>query len=84
MYFLCMTQTGTISIGRQIAIARGEKRLTQQQLAEATGHAVRTIAAWEAGERTPRLRHLELLARVLGQEVSWFYASQESTDRRAA
>ncbi|MGH2878968.1 MAG: helix-turn-helix domain-containing protein [Solirubrobacteraceae bacterium] len=74
-----------IEIGRRIAEARAAKGLTQQQLAEKIGHAVRTIAAWEGNTRHPRTDAMAQIAEALGHPVAWFYAEHpDATGRRAA
>jgi transcriptional regulator with XRE-family HTH domain len=81
MYVSCMKR---VEIGHRITKARTAKGLTQQQLAEITGHAVRTIASWEANARHPRMDALAQLAETLDRDVSWFYGSADHDSRAAA
>ncbi|MCT9843743.1 XRE family transcriptional regulator [Leclercia adecarboxylata ATCC 23216 = NBRC 102595] len=50
---------------------RSEQGLTQSELAERVGVAQRTIASYEIGESTPRLKVLLRLASVLGTSPDW-------------
>ena len=52
----------SVHIGQRIAEARRTAELTQESLAKATGHAPRTVAAWEGGERHPRPEALVAIA----------------------
>jgi transcriptional regulator with XRE-family HTH domain len=75
---MCMQ---SVRIGQRIAQARLAKGLTQQQLAEDMGCAIRTVASWEASTRHPRTGALAKLADALDVPVASFYAD---SDRRAA
>lgn len=48
-----------------IAVARLQAGLTQAQAAAALGWSRATLANFETGQRTPRLTHLEPLAKLL-------------------
>jgi len=50
---------------------RSEQGLTQSELAERVGVAQRTIASYEIGESTPRLKVLLRLASALGTTPDW-------------
>lgn len=65
------------NVGVQIRKARLALGLSQVTLAVRVGYAERSIQAWEAGERTPRLDNLMALAEVLGQDVAFFYGSDD-------
>jgi repressor LexA len=69
-----VAQIVQVQFGSRLAEARREKGLTQRQLALAVGYAERTVAAWEAGDRSPRSAALTRLAGVLGVSVSDLYA----------
>ena len=47
---------------------RMRRFLTQAELAEKVGVSESTIAGWEVGRKTPRLRNIRKLAEVLGIE----------------
>lgn len=68
------------NVGAQIRKARDAKQLSQVQLAERLGCGERSLQAWEAGDRTPRLDALMQIADLLGQPVSWFYGAGEPND----
>lgn len=51
--------------GRNIAAIRKDQKMTQEQLADATGMAVRSIQNLELGERWPRLETLLMVSRAL-------------------
>lgn len=69
-------------IGRRIAEARRLNGMTQRQLASATGHAERTVMAWEGGTRHPRPRALREIATAVRRDVAWFYV--DPNERSAA
>lgn len=49
----------------RISQVRGERGLTQEELARRVRVSTRTVAAWESGASSPRLRHARALARAL-------------------
>jgi CheY-like chemotaxis protein/DNA-binding XRE family transcriptional regulator len=49
---------------------RGEKRLSQQKLADMLKIAQSTVGMWESGRRTPKLEEIERLAKVLRVTVN--------------
>lgn len=59
-------------IGRKLKNLRHEKRITQGQLAEAIGITRSTISNYEIGRRTPRLKDLQNIAKVLGVGLDYF------------
>jgi transcriptional regulator with XRE-family HTH domain len=69
--------SGRPDIGAQIQKARLALNLSQVELARRAGYAERSVQAWEGGERTPRLDNLMTLARVLAQDVAFFYGSDD-------
>jgi transcriptional regulator with XRE-family HTH domain len=48
---------------------RTDRKLTQQQLAEALGIAKRTVVRWEQGLREPGIAELKIMARFFGVSV---------------
>jgi transcriptional regulator with XRE-family HTH domain len=52
-----------------VRIARQRAGLTQQQLAQRSGHPRETIARWETGAREPSLESLRALVRACGLEL---------------
>ena len=59
---------------------RMRKFLTQAELAEKVGVSESTIAGWEAGRKSPRLRNIRKLAEALRVEP---IEISLTTDRRA-
>ena len=53
----------------EIARLRKKAKLTQNGLAKRVGVAEITIRCWENGTRTPRVKALKVLARVLKAEA---------------
>jgi len=70
-----------MDLGRKIVIARKNKWLTQEQLAELTNITVRTIQRIESGESTPRAYTLKTIAEALDTS---FEALQASQNKNAA
>ena len=68
------------NVGAQIRKARTASKLSQVDLAKRLGYAERSIQAWERGERLPRLPNLVALADALGQDVAFFYGSDDLPD----
>jgi transcriptional regulator with XRE-family HTH domain len=71
-------------VGDQLRKARLAVGISQVTLAQHTGYSERAIQSWERNERTPRLKHLIRLASTLGQEVAFFYGSDDPSDTSAA
>lgn len=53
--------------------------LTQRDLANAVGVDESTVSLWLSGERTPRVKNLERLARAMGLEASELWNGPEAT-----
>jgi len=67
-----------------IRLLRDLSDLTQAELAEAAGTSQPTIAAYEAGRKSPTLRTLHRLARVVGLEATIaFYRPMTREERRS-
>jgi transcriptional regulator with XRE-family HTH domain len=62
-----------------VRIARGRAGLTQQQLADRSGHPRETIARWESGAREPSLSSLLELAEAANLELVVHLAEQDSS-----
>lgn len=52
---------------------RRERRLTQRELADILGVQSNTVHLWEAGKRTPELKHLDAMCQRFGLEPSYFF-----------
>jgi transcriptional regulator with XRE-family HTH domain len=62
-----------------VRIARQRAGLTQQQLAERSGHPRETIARWETGAREPSLASLQALVAASGLELVINLARRDSS-----
>lgn len=60
--------------GRNVAAIRMKREITQQELADITGMATRSIQNIELGERWPRLATLLLISRTLKSNPEDFFA----------
>ena len=63
-----------VEIGNRLRLARVEKDLTQQELADRVGVTRQTIGLIEAGKYNPTLKLCLMLARVTGKtldELFW-------------
>ena len=60
------------SIGDRIRIARKEKNISQEELAEAIGSTKSAISRYESDKRQPRIEQLQRIAEVLGITVEYF------------
>lgn len=75
--FLLMQQFEAQEIGARIQLARKERGLTQEELAEIASFSKRSLQDYEAGLTIP-YRHFRELARLLKRPVEWFlYGDQE-------
>ena len=66
-----------MSVGRRIRKRRQTLKVTQQELARATGVTPQHISAIEQGKRDPSLASLARLAEELGVTVDYFVARKE-------
>ena len=69
-----------ISIGNKLRVARAEKGLTQQQLADLVGVTRQTIGLIEARRYNPTLKLCLMLARVTGKtldELFWIEGDEK-------
>ena len=68
-----------MSFADRLKAARKEKNMLQQELAEASGVAYRTIQNWESGSRRPsNFAKVELVAAALGVSTSELLDDNES------
>lgn len=70
-------RAGRPDVGGQIRKARDAAGISQVELALRLECGERTVQAWERNERTPRLDALASLAAELGQNVAFFYGSDD-------
>lgn len=66
-------------ISTRISQARKASRLTQQQLARATGKSRAAVAQWENGLVYPRPATLELIAKATGKPLAWLQTGIDET-----
>jgi transcriptional regulator with XRE-family HTH domain len=68
-----------VLIGRRIAAARNDAKLSQRSLATALGVSVRTVQNYESGRIVP-YRHLDTLSRLLRRRTTWLLSGEEEPD----
>lgn len=61
-------------IGSRIRAAREAKGLSQERLATLVKTSRRNVLRWEGGYNTPRVEHIEAIARETDQTVDFFMA----------
>ena len=64
-------------LGQRIASLRKERKLTQEQLAEAVGCSVEFISLIERGVNAPSVSGLEKFAKILKVEVRELFTFEE-------
>lgn len=64
-------------IVERIRLARLYLGLERREFAELTGVGLRTLAAWENGEREPKLKSIRKIAKATGRPVAWFLELEE-------
>lgn len=68
-----------VILGRMIQALREEKKISQEQLANALGCSQSTISNYEKGKRRIYISHIEKLAEVLDTPISTFLEAEEKT-----
>lgn len=69
--FLLVEQLAAKEIGARIKLARKERGLTQEQLAEMASFSKRSLQDYEMGETIP-YKHFREMAELLSRDVRWF------------
>lgn len=64
------------SIGQKLRLLRREKRMTQQDLADALDVKRATISNYEIGRRSPHLSELRRIAEYFGVGLDYFGVAQ--------
>lgn len=64
------------SIGHKLRLLRKEKRMTQQELADALNIKRATISNYEIGRRSPHLSELRRIAEYFGVGLDYFGVAQ--------
>lgn len=67
-------------LGRKIQLAREEKKIAQEQLAEAIGCSQSTLSNYENGKRRIYLSQLEKLSEVLDKPLAYFVEGLDNPD----
>ena len=63
---------GKLTLGDKIRLARVEKRLTQQQLADLLDTKQKSISRYEMNQVEPSIGALQKIAQALGKPISFF------------
>lgn len=69
--FLLMSQLQAKEIGARIALARNERGMTQEEVADVATFSKRSLQDYEAGHTLP-YRHMREISRLLNRPVEWF------------
>ena len=64
-------------VGKQIAVLRKEKGLTQNDLGERLGVSFQAVSKWERGEALPDITLLPDLAKILETTIDYILCSDE-------
>ncbi len=68
------------SLGAKIKKIRGERNLSQQQLADMMFVTRKAVSNWEAGKRMPDINMLTRLSKALGVETHIFFDIDDETE----
>ncbi|WP_334332821.1 MULTISPECIES: helix-turn-helix domain-containing protein [unclassified Companilactobacillus] len=68
------------NLGEKIKIARLDKHLTQQQLADQLFVTPQAVSKWENNQGSPSLDKIDDLSQILGKEINYFIGSNSSKD----
>lgn len=68
-----------MTFGEKLKTLRTTKKMSQAQLAQELGVALRTVSGWENQNRYPKKRELyQSLADILGCDISYLMSEEES------
>ena len=68
-----------MTFGEKVKTLRTTKKMSQAQLAQELGVALRTVSGWENQNRYPKKRELyQSLADILGCDISYLMSEEES------
>lgn len=68
-----------MTFGEKVKTLRTTKKMSQAQLAQELGVALRTVSGWENQNRYPKKRELyQNLADILGCDISFLMSEEES------
>jgi transcriptional regulator with XRE-family HTH domain len=82
-HLLLLTPATMTELSDKISAAIEGSPYNAREVAELVGVHESTVSLWINGERTPRVKHLEKLAQVLGREIGEFWAGPEATPATA-
>ncbi len=71
-----------MNFGEQLKELRSSKGLTQQELSEKSGVALRTVQRMERNEVKPSLYSMNAIGEVLGVNLALLYAPDDETEKR--
>ncbi len=71
-------------IPAKLRAARDKGGFTNRDLAAKIGKDESTVSLWMSGNRTPRVKNLEQLAKLMGVEMSELWEGPEATPANAA
>lgn len=70
--FICISVIYLMELGKKVALARKQKGLTQEELADMANITVRTVQRIESGQTIPRAFTLKSLEQALGTDFNSF------------
>ena len=74
-----------MTFGEKVKTLRTTKKMSQAQLAQELGVALRTVSGWENQNRYPKKRELyQNLADILGCDISYLMSEEESFITKAS
>ena len=74
-----------MTFGEKVKTLRTTKKMSQAQLAQELGVALRTVSGWENQKRYPKKRELyQNLADILGCDISYLMSEEESFITKAS
>ena len=77
-------EKGKLALGDKIRLARVEKRLTQQELADLLGTKQKSISRYETNRVEPSIGALRKLAQALGKPISFFLEEEGASQNEIA
>lgn len=73
-----------LDLPAMLRAARDRGGFTNRDLAEKIGRDESTVSLWMSGKRTPRMKNLQDLARVMGVEMAELWSGPEAIPATAA
>lgn len=69
-----------MNIGEKIRLRRRLMNMKQEDLSQLVGVSLKTIQRWENGERSPRMREMEKLGKILEEPLSYFVGTSNADE----